>query len=340
MKQACKLFIEQLPKAELHVHIEGTMEPAQYLSFAQRNNITVAYSSSEQVQSAYRFTSYQSFIDAYIRLTKVICTEQDFYDLTTAYLHKVAAQGVVHTEIFFDFQSYTPRGIQPAVIVNGMHQALVDAKKKFTITGGLIMCFLRHLPEADAFKALEQALLLKDKILGVGLATVEEGNPPSKFKRVFAKAQEYGFHRVAHVAECGEPRLIMQAIEDLAAERIDHGIRVAEDPELMRHLAALKMPFTVCPYSNVALLNYTFQTHPLKKMYDAGLSVSINSDDPAFFGGNYIAQNYLVAAEQMGFTCKELVRCARNSFLSAFCSPERKVECLKILEHYAQAHHC
>lgn len=340
MKQACKLFIEQLPKAELHVHIEGTMEPAQYKAFTQRNNKAVSYSTLEQVQSAYQFSDYQSFIDAYIRLTKVICTEQDFYNLTTAYLHKVVAQGVLHAEIFFDFQSYTPRGIPPAVIVNGMHQAFLDAGKTYNITGGLIMCFLRHLPEADAFKALEQARVFKDTIIGVGLATVEEGNPPSKFKRVFAKAQEYGFHRAAHVAEWGESQLIIEAIKDLAVERIDHGIRVVEDPKLMQHLAALKMPFTICPYSNLALLNYTFQTHPLKKMYDAGLNVSINSDDPAFFGGNYIAQNYLVAAEHMGFTCQELVQCARNSFLSAFCSPERKVECLKILEHYAQAHQC
>jgi len=342
MNPNCKEFIRQLPKAELHVHIEGTMEPEQYLQCAQRNNINIPYTTPDQARAAYQFSNYQTFVDAYIKLTAVICTEQDFYDLTIAYLRKMAQQGVLHTEIFFDFQSYAPRNIAPAIIVHGIFNALTDGQKQFGISGGMIMCFLRHLPEEDALKTFERALPFKEKIMGVGLATVETGNPPSKFKRVFAQAKAAGFHRVAHVAEGGGPEVIWQALQELDIERIDHGIAAIKDSKLVAELVQKKIPLTVCPFSNVAVLHEfpTLQSHPLKKMYDAGLRVTINSDDPAFFGSNYIAENYYAAAERMGFTCPELVECARNSFLSAFCSDERKQVCLAMLEAYAKGHQC
>jgi adenine deaminase len=330
-------FIQKLPKAELHVHIEGTLEPEQLLQFAERNKIAVPYQTPEQARQAYHFTNYQAFLDAYIQLTSVLQHEQDFYEMTLAYLARAAEQGVLHAEIFFDLQTYMPRGIVPGVIINGIHRALVDAQEKYGISGSMIMCFIRNLSEEDAFKALELCAPFKDKIAGIGLAALEEGNPPEKFARVFAQARAHGYHLVAHAGECmvpSAPEDIWQTIKLLDVERIDHGIGCVLDKNLMVELAAMRMPLTVCPLSNVALhLVKNMAEHPLKSMLAANIVVSIHSDDPVFFGG-YIAENYYAAAVALDLSARDLISCARNSIISSFASIERKKECLTLLDAY------
>ena len=318
-----KEFIQKLPKAELHVHIEGTMEPEQLMFFASRNGIKLPYDSIEEARRAYTFSDFESFCDAYIQATKVLQTEQDFYDLAFAYLKKADEQGVVHTEIFFDLQTYMPRNIAPDVIINGLHRALTDANKSFGISGGLIMCFLRHLSQEDALKALGLSLPFKDKIIAVGLACQEEGNPPCKFEKAFAKARSYGYHVVAHEGEFISTGL-KDAIDLIKVDRLDHGIQVIKDPSLMKKLIDRKIPLTVCPLSNVVLkLIDDIKTHPLKEMLKAGLLVTINSDDPAFFGG-YIAENYYAAYKDIGLSLSDLVTCAYNSIDASFADQTLK----------------
>ena len=341
MQNFCKNFIEKLPKAELHVHIEGTMEPAQLLFFAERNKIKIPAHTLNQTKTAYAFSDFTSFCNAYWQATEVLRHEQDFYDLTYAYLEKISTQGVLHTEIFFDLQTYMPRNTDPAIIINGMHNALIDGKKHLGITGFLILCFLRHLSEADAFKVLELARPYKDKIISVGLAAIEEKNPPSKFEQVFAQAHTEGYRLVAHTGEdLAHGAMIRQALEKLHVERIDHGIGCVNDPSLIQELAQKKIPLTICPLSNVVLgAIKKLEDHPLKALFDAGIITTINSDDPAFFGG-YIADNYNVAAEVLGFSCKELVTCARYSFLASFLEEADKKNCLAKLNDYAKNHIC
>lgn len=320
---AVKKFIQELPKAELHVHLEGTMEPEQLMLFAQRNGIDVPYHSIEDARRAYHFSDFESFCDAYVQATKVLKTEQDFYDLAFAYLKKAAEEGVVHAEIFFDLQNYIPRNITPDTIINGLHRAVTDARKAFGISGGLIMCFLRHLSQEDALMALELSLPFKDKIMGVGLACQEEGNPPSKFEKAFQEARKHGYHVVAHEGESIATGL-EEAVELINAERIDHGIHILQEPELLQVLVERRTPLTVCPLSNVAVKSVDdIKNHPLKKMFEAGLFVTINSDDPAFFGG-YIAENYYAAYKDIGLSLDDLVTCAHNSIEASFADQALK----------------
>lgn len=338
MDQVGTLF-QKLPKAELHVHIEGTLEPDMYLHFAERNKIKVPYTNQDQVRTAlYKFHDLASFIDAYKKASEVICTGQDFYDLTVAYLKKADAQGVLHTEIFFDLQFDVKQTLDTAKVINGMHQAIVDCNREFGITGSLILCFVRDMSEESALKALELSLPFKDKIVAVGLASIEKNNPPSKFERVFNMARSHGLHTVAHAGEeCG-PDYVWQAIDILKAERIDHGVRCMEDPRLVAELVKRNIPLTVCPLSNVALGVYkNMVSHPIKKMFDAGLMVTINSDDPGFFGG-YIGDNFTAVAKSLGFSTADLITIARNSLSASFASEERKKECLVKLNEYVKKH--
>lgn len=337
----CSLFIKNLPKAELHVHIEGTMEPEQLMYFADRNNISLP-SSLLTSEKKYAFHDYASFIQAYLQATVVLNKEQDFYDLTLAYLKKVSQQGVLHVEIFFELQAYLDRGIAPEVIIHGLEAALEQGEKEFGITGFLILCFIRHLDESEALKQLELVKNRYKKIKAVGLAALEEGNPPSKFKRAFDRAREYGYHRVAHVAEAAHdgPAMIREAIGLLGVERIDHGIGCMKDPELVKELSAKKMPLTVCPLSNVILgFCKNMQEHPLKKMLNAGLAASLHSDDPAFFGG-YIADNYQAAAKGLSLTCNDLITCSRNSLSASFLDEPLKKILYSKLEAYVDQHTC
>ena len=337
----CQDFIMSLPKAELHIHLEGTLSPEQYLFFAQRNNIHVPYSNVDEVKKdLYSFSDLSSFIAAYKKVSQVLCTEADFYDLTFAYLKKAHSQGVLHTEIFFDFQCSSYRGIAPSALINGMHQAYVDALAQFNITASSILSILRDSSEEDAFKAYDLLRIYKDNIVGIGLASIEKGNPPSKFERVFARAREDGYHLTAHAGEEVGSDYIRQAITQLHVERIDHGISCMRDPLLVHTLAATQLPLTVCPLSNVALGNVSsLETHPIRAMFDAGLMVTINSDDPAFFDG-YIADNYIALGQSSIFSCAELVTCARNSFLASFCSIEAKKRYLAQLDEYCYQHEC
>lgn len=334
--QNLKELIYGLPKAELHVHLEGTMEPEQFMLFAERNKITIPYKTIEEAEQAYNFSDFRSFINAYSKITEVLCTEEDFYDLALAYLKKASSQGVLHTEISFGFQEYVQRNISPASIVNGIHQAILDAKILFNISAELILCFIRTLSPKNAFDQLTLSLPFKDKIIGVGLASIEEGNPASKFEKVFSKAATYGYHLVAHAGECNVEN-IRETIELLHVERIDHGIQAIADPSLIAELSQKQIPLTVCPLSNVALgIVKNLAEHPLKKLFYAGIMVTINSDDPAFFNG-YIAENYYAAITEMGLSLADIIQCARNSFLASFASNARKKECLERLNSYVRS---
>jgi len=319
-----KQFIAGLPKAELHLHIEGTFEPELMFKLAERNGITLPYQSVEELHKAYDFSELQDFLDIYYQGMNVLRTEQDFYDLTWAYLAKVSQQAVRRVEIFFDPQGHLERGIAFETALNGIYNALVDGQKNFDISFGIIMCFLRHLDEADAFKTLELALPHKDKIIGVGLDSSELGHPPSKFERVYAKARAEGFHCVAHAGEEGPPEYIWEALDLLKVERIDHGNTSLQDESLTQRLAQEQIPLTVCPLSNLKLCVVDdINHHPLPKMLEKGLKVTINSDDPAYFGG-YLNENYEVISELLNNDKKVLAQLAKNSFTSAFIPQEEK----------------
>lgn len=340
IQRKCTEFIQKIPKAELHLHIEGTMEPTMLEALAVRNDVILPASIFNSSGKGYRFHDLNSFLDTYFATTQVLCIENDFYDITLAYLKKVHEQGVVHVEIFFDLQSYIGRINDPACIINGMHRALLYANTHFQMSGGLIMCFLRNLSEQDADKALDLIIPFKDKILGVGLAAYEKNNPAAKFKNVFARAREYGFHCVAHAGEVGSAQDIWGAMDVLKAERIDHAIACVTDPALMSELVARQLPLTVCPLSNVRLHgSSSIEHHPIRQMFDAGLMVTINSDDPAFFGG-YIAENYLALVEHLRFSCAEIVILAQNSIKASFMDSSRKKACLDMVDTYAQGHTC
>lgn len=319
-----------LPKAELHLHIEGTLEPELMFKLAQKNNINLPFSSVEEARKAYQFTNLQSFLNIYYQGANVLQTEQDFYDLTYAYLTKVSTQNVRHTEIFFDPQTHTDRGISFDTVINGIYNALETGKKDFNITSKIILCFLRHLSEKEAIETLEKALPFQDKIIGVGLDSSEVGHPPSKFKNVFEMARQAGFLTVAHAGEEGSPEYIWEAINLLKVSRIDHGVRCLEDEKLVEYLRETQLPLTVCPLSNVKLKVFnTMKDHNLKKLLELGLCVTVNSDDPAYFGG-YIAENFQAIQQELLLTDEQMYQLAKNSFQASFLSQEEKEKLLKI----------
>jgi adenosine deaminase len=309
-----------MPKAELHIHIEGSLEPELIFEMAQRNSVSLAYPSVEALREAYAFTDLQSFLDIYYAGASVLLTEQDFYDMTAAYLRRAAADNVRHAEIFFDPQTHTARGVPFETVVGGIWRACQDGP----ISASLIMCFLRHLSEEEAIATLEDALPFLDKIIGVGLDSSEVGHPPEKFARVFERARQLGLRLVAHAGEEGPPAYIESALDILNVERIDHGVRCLDDPDLAERLAREQMPLTVCPLSNIKLRVFDVMgSHNLRRLLDAGLCATVNSDDPAYFGG-YVNANYLAAFEALPLDAGHARQLARNSFNAAFLDPERK----------------
>lgn len=331
-----KDFINNIPKAELHLHIEGTFEPELMFEIAQRNNIELKYNSVEELKGAYNFSNLQDFLDIYYAGAGVLIHEQDFYDLTWAYLDKISKMNVVHTEIFFDPQTHTERGISFETVFSGIKKALDDAEEKLGITSEIIMCFLRHLDEDAAFKTLEEALPYKEEIIGVGLDSSEMGHPPSKFERVFKKAQEEGFLTVAHAGEEGPSEYIWEALNLLNISRIDHGNRCLDDEKLVEEIAKRQIPLTLCPLSNLKLkVIQKLEEHPLKVMLDKGLLVTINSDDPAYFGGQ-VDQNFIQLAEALNLTKEDICTLAKNSFKASFISEIYRKELMQQVDDYCK----
>lgn len=327
-------LIRDIPKAELHLHIEGTLEPELMFSLAQRNKIALPFKDPEAVRKAYEFSNLQSFLDIYYQGANVLCTEQDFYDLTWAYLERIHADKVCHTEIFFDPQTHTDRNIPFAVAITGIYKALQDGEKKLGISFKLITCFLRHLSEESAFKTLEEALPFREWISGFGLDSGEAGNPPEKFARVFQKVREMGFLTVAHAGEEGPADYIWQALKLCDVKRVDHGVRCVEDEKLVEFLREQQIPLTVCPLSNIKLCVFKkMSDHNLKQLLDKGLCVTINSDDPAYFGG-YMVDNFLAAQKGLNLTADDIIKLARNSIHASFASAEQKKTYLSAIERF------
>ncbi|WLI88064.1 adenosine deaminase [Massilia sp. R2A-15] len=312
--------LQQMPKAELHIHIEGSLEPELIFELAQRNGVALAYESVDSLRKAYAFDNLQSFLDIYYAGASVLLKEQDFYDMTMAYLQRAAADNVRHAEIFFDPQTHTARGVPFETVINGIWRACQDGP----ISASLIMCFLRHLSEADAIATLEEALPFRDKIIGVGLDSSEVGHPPEKFCRVFERCRQLGLHLVAHAGEEGPPEYIETALDLLNVERIDHGVRCLESPVLTERLAREQIALTVCPLSNIKLRVFDHMgQHNLLELLDAGLAATVNSDDPAYFGG-YMNDNFLAAFDALPLGLSHAHRLARNSFNASFLEPEAK----------------
>lgn len=327
-------FIRDLPKAELHVHIEGTLEPEMMFHFADRNRVELPYTSVNALRAAYNFQDLQSFLDLYYAGASVLLYEQDFYDLTLAYLEKAASQGVRHTEIFFDPQTHTDRGVSFEIVFQGIRAALSTARQTWGMTSQLILCFLRHLSAEAAMDTLQTALPYREAIAAVGLDSSEMGHPPAKFKTVFDRARQEGFLTVAHAGEEGPPEYIWEAIQQLAVSRIDHGVRSLEDPELVQYLAETQLPLTVCPLSNIELCVFpNLAEHNLKQLLDRGLCVTINSDDPAYFGG-YIAENFHASAIALNLERTDIHQLAKNSFRASFLDPETQQRYLEELDRY------
>jgi adenosine deaminase len=323
-----------MPKAELHLHIEGTLEPEMMMTLAQRNGVTLPYASVEAIRAAYRFGSLQDFLDLYYTGMSVLRTRSDFFDLAFAYLEKVAAQNVTHVEIFFDPQGHTDRGVAFDTVLSGLTEALDKGRRHFGITSKLIMCFLRHLPEEQAFDTLRQACRCKEHILGIGLDSAEQGYPPAKFARVYEAARKEGFIPVAHAGEEGPPDYVREALDVLQVRRIDHGNRALEDPALVARIARERIPLTICPLSNQALQSCPdLALHPAKRMLEAGLLVTINSDDPSYFGG-YVNENFLAVQKALSLTVDEVATLGRNSFIASFLSDEEKSAALAGLEAF------
>ena len=328
-------FIAALPKAELHLHIEGSLEPELMFELARRNGIAIPFATVDDVRAAYAFSNLQDFLDIYYQGMGVLQTEQDFYDLTAAYLARAHADGVRHSEIFFDPQGHTARGIPFATVIGGITRALDDAQARYDMSSRLIMCFLRHLSEEEAEATLDEARPWLDRIDGVGLDSSEVGHPPAKFQRVFARARNLGLRLVAHAGEEGPPEYVHEALDLLGVDRIDHGNRSLEDEALVARLADDAMCLTVCPLSNLKLCVVDDMTaHPLKTMLDAGLLATVNSDDPSYFGG-YVNANYTVVADALDLSRDELVTLARNSFLGAFLDDDAKARHLAAIDAYA-----
>tara|TARA_B100000925_G_C22009918_1_gene475743 strand:- start:48 stop:1004 length:957 start_codon:yes stop_codon:yes gene_type:complete len=311
-------FIKSLPKAELHLHIEGSLEPELMMKLAKRNNVEIPFDSVEEIKAAYNFSNLQSFLDIYYQGAAVLIQEEDFFDLTWEYLLRAKDDGIVHTEIFFDPQTHTDRGISFETVINGISKALTKAKKELNITSHLIMCFLRHLSEDEAFKTLEMSLPYKHLIKAVGLDSSEVGHPPSKFERVFKAAIEHGFLTVAHAGEEGPTEYIWEAINLLDVKRIDHGVRCTEDEKLVSYLVEKKIPLTVCPLSNLKLCVVDhLKDHNLKEMLDMGLHVMVNSDDPAYFGG-YLGENFYQCYKELSLSKEDLIKLCENSISASF----------------------
>ena len=330
-------FVASLPKAELHLHIEGTFEPELMFAIAKRNGVTLPYASVGEVRAAYAFSNLQDFLDIYYAGAGVLLEARDFYDLTRAYLARVHAQNVRHAEIFFDPQTHTARGVAFDTVIEGIGRALDDAQAELGLTSRLIMCFLRHLDEAAALETLEAAMAHCDRIAAVGLDSSERGNPPRKFREVFRRAREAGFQAVAHAGEEGPPEYIREALDVLEVVRIDHGNAALQDPELVAELVRRRVPLTVCPLSNLKLCVVDEMTsHPLKRMLEIGLLATVNSDDPAYFGG-YVNENYVAAADALDLSRDDLVRLARNSFEASFLDDSARAALLAELDSAAAA---
>jgi adenosine deaminase len=330
-------FIKGLPKAELHLHIEGTLEPELAFRLAQKHGIVLPFATVEELRRAYRFQNLQSFLDIYYTGAEVLRDQDDFHALAEAYLRKAHDQGVVHVEIFFDPQTHTARGIELSTVLMGLRRALLEAERNFGLTSRLILCFLRHLSAADAMRTLEDALPYKSFITAVGLDSSEAGHPPSKFAAVFARARGEGLLAVAHAGEEGPPSYIYEALDILRVQRIDHGVRCEEDPELMQRLAQERMPLTVCPLSNVRLNVFAgVDAHNLKRLLDRGLCVTVNSDDPAYFGG-YLLENYLAVQQGLGLSYADLATLARNSFEASFLEPADKLRWTAAIDAYVRS---
>lgn len=325
-------LIDRLPKAELHLHIEGSLEPEMLFAMAQRNGVVIPFASPEEVRAAYAFSNLQDFLDIYYQGMAVLITEQDFYDLTWAYLKRACADNVRHVEIFFDPQGHTARGVEFATVLGGIERALKQAERELGISYRLIMCFLRHLSEEDAFATLEQAMPHLESIHGVGLDSSELGHPPSKFARVFARAREHGLRLTAHAGEEGPPEYVHEALDLLRVDRIDHGNRSLEDSALVHSLARDGMTLTVCPLSNLKLcVIHEIADSPVKRMLDQGLKVTVNSDDPSYFGG-YINANFHAVAEALDLSEAEIVRLAENSFTGSWLPIEQQVKHLAAIQ--------
>ncbi|MFJ3046245.1 adenosine deaminase [Herbaspirillum chlorophenolicum] len=340
--KALEGFIAGMPKTELHLHIEGTLEPELMFALAQRNQVALPYASVDELRAAYNFSDLQSFLDLYYAGANVLRTEQDFYDMTAAYIARAQADKVRHAEIFFDPQTHTERGIPIATVFAGIAAALRDARRRDGFGGAMIMSFLRHLSEEDAFATLEAALPLRDQYqdlwTGIGLDSSERGNPPEKFERVYARCRELGFRLVAHAGEEGPAAYVISALDVLKVERIDHGVRSEEDPALMKRLAQERIPLTVCPLSNLKLcVVKDMADHNLARLLDAGLAVTVNSDDPAYFGG-YMTANYQAVAGALNLSREQVLQLARNGIEACFLSEEDKATLLQELEQYAAKH--
>lgn len=325
-------LIAALPKAELHLHLEGSLEPEQLMQFAKRNSVELPFKTLDEVKAAYNFSNLQDFLDIYYQGMSVLQTVADFQDLTDAYLQRCQADNVRHVEVFFDPQGHTDRGIPFNVPIDGILSALDAAQDKYGISYKLIMCFLRHLPEDNAFETLEQATPYLDRIHGVGLDSSELGHPPSKFERVFAAAREKGLKLVAHAGEEGPPEYVYEALDLLKIDRIDHGNRLLEDEALIARVREAGLTLTVCPLSNLSLCVVDdLKDHPMKRMLALGLRATINSDDPAYFGG-YVNQNYRETAEAVGLTRDEIITLARNSFTGSFLSAQQQAKHLSDID--------
>jgi len=333
-----KNFIENLPKAELHLHIEGTFEPALMFKIAKRNHIKIPYKSVKEIEDAYKFDCLQDFLDIYYQGASVLINEHDFYDLTYSYLEKCAIQNVRHTEIMFDPQTHTERGVAFETVINGISKACEDAKDKLGVSSLLIMSYLRHLSEKDAFKTLKQSLPFKDKITAVGLDSSEKGNPPSKFKNVFEASVKAGYIPLAHAGEEGNADYVWEALDLLKIKRIDHGNNALQDPQLIKEIIKRDIALTICPLSNTALQVVSdLKDHPLKKMMALGLKVTINSDDPAYFGGQ-VNQNYIEIQKALNLSKQDLYELAKNSFQYALLDDKTKQIYLDKLETYYEKH--
>ena len=321
-------LIKRLPKCELHIHIEGSLEPEMVFALARRNGIRLPYPSVEALRQAYRFGDLQDFLNIYYQSMSVLVTEQDFYDLAWAYLERAHADNVRHVEMFFDPQGHTSRGIAFATVIEGLHRAVVDAGEKLGVQASLIMCFLRHLDEADAQRTLDSALAFKDRIVGVGLDSSEKGNPPSKFKHVFARARDAGFFLTAHAGEEGPASYVWEALDVLGCARIDHGNHSIDDASLVGRLAREQVPLTMCPLSNLRLrVVDDLAHHPLRQLMDKGVLVTVNSDDPAYFGG-YVNQNYVAVSAALGLGRGDIATIVRNGIKASLLTAAEKDKAL------------
>lgn len=334
MSEISHKWLNGLPKIELHLHIEGTLEPELLFKLAKRNSVQLPFNSIDEVKKAYQFSNLQDFLDIYYQGAEVLLLKQDFYDLTWAYLLMCKEQNVIHVEPFFDPQTHTSRGVPFETVVNGISEALADAKEKLGITSRLIMCFLRHLSEESAIETLKSSKQFSDVIYGVGLDSAEMGNPPEKFVNVFNQAKDMGYKLVAHAGEEGPASYIWSSLDVLNVQRIDHGIRAIDDPDLMLRLIETQMPLTICPLSNVKLRVFdNMASHTILDMLDLGVCVTVNSDDPSYFGG-YMTENFLALYDSLGLTKDQATRLVKNSIDASFAEESRKKELYNLLQTY------